>query len=65
MIQFDSLQAFLVMEGHGVHVWSAYLVSLALMGWMLVSPRLRRRQLLKLIKRQQQRERLLQQQNGE
>lgn len=57
MFQFDSLYAFWVMEGHGLYVWSAYLVSLAIMVWLVAGPVVRRRQLLRSIRRRQQVER--------
>lgn len=53
MFQFDSLQAFVEMGGHGVYVWSAYLVTLAIMLWLLRQPRVREKQLIKQIRRQQ------------
>ncbi len=56
MQQFDSLQAFLSMGGHGPYVWSAYLVSLTVMAWLLLRPVIKRRQLLIALKKQQQRE---------
>lgn len=53
MFQFDSLQSFVAMGGHGVYVWSAYFVTIAIMLWLLVQPRVREKQLIKQIKRQQ------------
>jgi heme exporter protein D len=35
---FDSLQAMLYMDGHGPYVWAAYLITLAAIGFVLVSP---------------------------
>ena len=40
---FDSLHALLVMEGHGVYVWMAYLVTVVVIAAVLIVP-LRRRQ---------------------
>ena len=35
---FDSFSAMLAMGGHGVYVWSAYLVTALVMVWLVVSP---------------------------
>jgi heme exporter protein D len=43
---FDSLQAALAMDGHGVFVWSAYAISLVTLALTLDAPRRRRRRLL-------------------
>jgi heme exporter protein D len=43
---FDSLHALLVMEGHGVYVWMAYLVTLVVIALVLIVPQRRRRQFL-------------------
>ena len=44
---FESLQAVLAMDGHGVFVWPAYLVTLLVVIGMLVAPLSRRRRLLR------------------
>ncbi|MBE9539161.1 MAG: heme exporter protein CcmD [Proteobacteria bacterium] len=54
---FDSVSAALHMAGHGVYVWSAYLITVAVVAAVLVLP-LRRekafiRQLQGTLKRQQ------------
>jgi len=36
--QFESLQHMLAMGGHGLYVWTAVLVSLAVMLWLVVRP---------------------------
>ena len=36
--QFESLQQLLTMDGHGFYVWTAVLVSMAVMLWLIVSP---------------------------
>lgn len=36
--QFDSLQQMLEMAGHGQYVWTAVLVSLLVMAWLLIKP---------------------------
>ena len=43
---FDSLQALLHMEGHGIYVWMAYLVTVAVITAVLIVPLRRRRQFL-------------------
>ncbi len=62
MFRFDSLQDFLQMSGHGPYVWSAYVISIAVMLWLVISPLRRRRQLLADVLRQQRREALRQHQ---
>lgn len=37
-MQFDSLAAFLAMEGHGVFVWSVYGVTLVVLVTLVVIP---------------------------
>ena len=44
---FDSFEALLAMDGHGVFVWSAYLVTVLVIAYMLLSPLRRRRRLLR------------------
>ena len=44
---FDSLESLLAMEGHGLFVWSAYLVTAAVVAYLLLSPVRRRRRLLR------------------
>lgn len=44
---FDSLQALIEMDGHGAFVWTAYLVAIAVIGAVLVSPLRRRRRILR------------------
>jgi heme exporter protein D len=43
---FDNLQAMLFMEGHGVFVWAAYLVTLLVIAIVLIAPVRRRRRVL-------------------
>ena len=43
---FDSLHALLTMDGHGVYVWSAYLVTIVVIATTLLAPRYRRKRLL-------------------
>jgi len=62
IFRFDSLQDFLQMSGHGPYVWSAYVISIAVMLWLVISPLRRRRQLLTGVLRQQRREAMRQHQ---
>ena len=43
---FDSVQALLTMDGHGVYVWSAYLVTISVIATTLLAPQYRRKRLL-------------------
>jgi heme exporter protein D len=45
--QFESLQQLLTMDGHGFYVWTAVLVSMVVMLWLIVSPLLDSRRALK------------------
>ena len=60
IFRFDSLQDFLQMSGHGPYVWSAYVVSIVVILWLVASPLRRRRQILADVQRQQRREALRQ-----
>ncbi len=54
--QFDTVQQMLEMAGHGQYVWTAVLVSLLVMAWLLVRPLQLHRANLKSIARQLLRE---------
>lgn len=56
MFQFESIQEFIQMGGHGPYVWSAYVISLSVLIWLIVSPLRRKTKLLKDIAREQQRD---------
>jgi heme exporter protein D len=43
---FDSMGALLTMDGHGVYVWSAYLVTITVIAVTLLVPRYRRKRFL-------------------
>lgn len=45
--QFDSLASFMAMNGHGQYVWAAYGISFAVLIYLLLSPRLQRRQFIR------------------
>jgi len=44
---FDSLDALLYMDGHGGFVWSAYLITIAVVAVLLLAPGYRRRRFLR------------------
>ncbi len=44
---FDSLGAIVHMEGHGGYVWSAYLITVAVLVLLLLAPRRRQRRFLR------------------
>lgn len=54
---FASFQDLLTMDGHGIYVWSAVIISLVILVWLLVAPVLSRRALLKEVARDILRER--------
>jgi len=54
---FASFKDLLIMDGHGIYVWSAVIISLLVLGWLIVAPILSRRALLKEIARDILRER--------
>ena len=43
---FDSVSAMLAMDGHGVYVWSAYFIAIAVVVALLLAPGRRRRKFL-------------------
>ena len=57
---FANFQDFLVMDGHGIYVWSALIITLLVMAWLIVSPLISRRALLKEVARDIQREQVRQ-----
>ncbi|WP_226667198.1 heme exporter protein CcmD [Microbulbifer aggregans] len=50
--QFDSLAAFLAMNGHGPYVWAAYLVAVAVLVALAVTPAMRQRRMVREFSRQ-------------
>ena len=56
-MQFDSLQAFIAMGGHGVFVWSVYGITVLVLTLLLLAPLRKNRrfflQQMMLLKRQQ------------
>ncbi|MBO9481145.1 heme exporter protein CcmD [Salinisphaera sp. G21_0] len=60
---FDSWSGFLVMEGHGLYVWSAYTMALAVIAYNLIAPFMARRRILAQITAQVRRQERLVQRN--
>lgn len=54
---FANFQDLLSMDGHGIYVWSAVIISLIVLVWLIVAPILTRRALLKEVARDIMRER--------
>ena len=48
---FESWSAFIQMGGHGLFVWSAYIISVSLMAWMLLRPGIQQKKMLEEIER--------------
>ena len=46
-VYFDSVAAAIAMDGHGVFVWSAYLIACVAIALLLILPRRRERKLLR------------------
>ena len=55
---FQSLDAVLHMDGHGAFVWSAYLITAAVILYIMVSPGRRRRRFLKQLAGETKRQRV-------
>ncbi len=51
---FESVEALLNMDGHGLYVWSAYGVGILVLATSAILPLIRYRKLLSLVKRRQQ-----------
>ncbi len=45
--QFDSLPAFLWMQGHGPYVWAAYLITVIGLVYLMLIPRIKTKQFFK------------------
>ena len=45
--QFENLPDFLAMDGHGFYVWSAVIVAALISAWLIISPLIRLRQVIK------------------
>ena len=58
--QFDNVGGMLHMAGHGIYVWTAVLVTLALIAWLIINPLLQRRHVIEEIAQDVAREQLRQ-----
>ena len=45
--QFENLPDFIAMDGHGFYVWSAVIVAALISAWLIISPLIRLRQMIK------------------
>ena len=52
VFQFESLMDFLVMDGHGIYVWSSYFITGIAIKSLILLPLLKRKRLLVQLKRQ-------------
>ena len=50
---FDSWSGFLAMEGHGLYVWSAYVIALLVIAYNLMAPMLAKRRVVAQVRRQE------------
>lgn len=46
---FDSLQQLIFMDGHGIYVWSAFVISVSVMAVLIVKPLCQKKQEFKNI----------------
>jgi heme exporter protein D len=46
-LYFDSVAAAISMDGHGAFVWSAYFITSVAVAFMMISPRIKERRLLR------------------
>ncbi len=52
--QFDSLDAFLTMNGHGAYVWACYCITFTVLICLVVNPLLQKKTFLKQQKKMAQ-----------
>lgn len=52
--QFDSLDAFLRMSGHGVYVWACYCIVYSILVYLTLSPLLQKKVFIKQQKKWQE-----------
>jgi heme exporter protein D len=55
---FESIHEFIYMGGHGVYVWSAFIISITLLKILLWKPLWEKQQLLKSVRQQMDREKI-------
>jgi heme exporter protein D len=53
---FDSFHALLTMDGHGIYVWSVYLIATIVLAVLFIQPLFRRRQLMQQLRDQSRRQ---------
>jgi|TARA_R110000782_G_scaffold53149_2_gene113238 heme exporter protein D len=56
IFRFDSFQHFLQMDGHGGYVWSAYLIAILVMVWLVAGPLFRQSRVRQTVTRELRRE---------
>lgn len=56
MFQFESINEFIQMGGHGPYVWASYLISSIVLVWLVVNPIQRKRKLMQEVARERRRE---------
>lgn len=52
IFQFETLTSFLLMDGHGLYVWSCYLITGIAMKLLILFPLIKRKSLIVQLKRQ-------------
>ena len=60
---FESLEALFFMNGHGIYVWSAYGLAIALMLYLGLAPVLRKKNILRQVEVDIKREQMRAEQN--
>ncbi len=61
--QFENLESFLAMNGHGVYVWACYIFVYAILVYLTLSPVLNKKMFLKQQKKLNQLQKNTQQKN--
>ena len=51
-VKFESIQDFIVMNGHGLYVWSSVVIAVLILGGLLVHPLLLHRAQLRQLQKQ-------------
>lgn len=51
--QFESMSDFWHMAGHGPYVWVCYLLTWLVIGWLVMSPQVKKRRFMASLARQQ------------
>ncbi len=59
IFQFDSIQQMILMDGHGAYVWTAVLVTLSAMSFLVLKPLISRRTVVQEIAIELEREQRL------